>query len=118
MAVTNEQLEAVGIDVEPTLARFMNNTDFLLRMLGMFVSENAAANMEEALNSGDPDAIERAFHAVKGTSANLGLATLSSACSTVVEAKRSGQMENIQQQGEDAINLCRATYEKIAALTA
>ena len=70
------RLCALGIDVRPTLKRFYGDYDLLVDMLHEFVQEDMAEGMPAACAGGDLGELERIAHALKGTSANLGLVEL------------------------------------------
>ena len=61
------KLAALGIEMDATMKRFCGDTDLLVEMLREFAAEDLLERLPAAI------AIERAAHAVKGTSANLGL---------------------------------------------
>ena len=67
------KLAALGIEMDATMKRFCGDTDLLVEMLREFAAEDLLERLPAAIAESDGAAIERAAHAVKGTSANLGL---------------------------------------------
>lgn len=110
------RLAALGVDVEPTLKRFYGDCDLLVEMLHEFAAEGLADQLPDALASGDLDRVERVAHAVKGTSANLGLMELSARCNDVVQAVRAQQLDNLDVLVAAAVERYRTVRDSIAAL--
>lgn len=98
-----ERLEALGVDIGPTLKRFYEDVDLLTDMLREFADENLLAELESIEEPYDAAMIERVAHAAKGTSANLGLVDLSARCDDVVQAARGGRLECVEQHVADAL---------------
>ena len=67
------KLAALGIEMDATMKRFCGDTDLLVEMLREFAAEDLLERLPAAIAESDGAAIERAAHAVNGTSANLGL---------------------------------------------
>lgn len=67
------KLAALGIEMDAAMKRFCGDTDLLVEMLREFAAEDLLERLPAAIAESDGAAIERAAHAVKGTSANLGL---------------------------------------------
>lgn len=93
MQDTISHLAAIGVDIDPTLKRLCGDVDLLVSLLQDFAAENLVAQIPDALEKQDYEAIENLAHAVKGTSGNLGLVDLSARCNDVVQAVRSGNTE-------------------------
>lgn len=106
----------LGIDAEATLKRFCGDYDLLVEMLHEFASENLADGLPDALKKNDYDEVERIAHAVKGTSANLGLTDLSSRCDDVVQAVRSKTLGSIEALVSEAVASNRTALASIATL--
>ena len=51
--------------------------------------------MEQALATGDAQAVRRIAHSLKGASGNLGLPVLAGYCNDLEEAGRLGQLDNL-----------------------
>ncbi len=94
----NEQnrntLLALGMDMDETLARFMGNEAFLIKLLHRIESDTTYDALKAAMDEGDTDAAFRQAHTLKGVVGNLGLGTLYRAVSPMVEALRAGQMDS------------------------
>lgn len=110
------RLAALGVDVEPTLKRFYGDCDLLVEMLHEFADEGLADQLPDAFESGDLDRVERIAHAVKGTSANLGLMELSARCNDVVQAVRAQQLDGLDALVTVATERYRTARDGIAAL--
>lgn len=116
MEPTMEKLVALGVDLESTLKRFCDDADLLVEMLHEFAAENLAEELPEAAARGDYHQIELTAHAVKGTSANLGLVELSARCNDAVQAVRSGKLDGIDGLVEAAVECYRSVRAGIEAL--
>lgn len=116
MVQMTERLADLGVDVGPTLKRFYGDADLLVDMLHEFAAENLIAGLSAACAAGDWSEAERIAHAVKGTSANLGLVELSARCNDVVQAARSGQTEGIEGLADRAVECFCTVSTAIAAL--
>lgn len=111
-----DKLVALGVDVEPTLKRFCGDEELLVEMLHEFAAENLAEELPEALARGDYHQIELTAHAVKGTSANLGLVELSARCNDAVQAVRTGELDGIDGLVSAVVECYRSVRVGIEAL--
>lgn len=87
-ATKKAYLEALGVNLEITLPRFLDNEEFYLRMLGKFVDEPYVRDIEIGLENEDYEAAFRACHSLKGVSVNLGLDRLYERTLPLTEALR------------------------------
>ena len=112
-----QQLETLGIDVETTLKRFCGNVNLLMSMLEVFVREDTLEKLPEAMRAKDYEAAESIAHAVKGTAANLGLASLSTRCDALVQAIRANHLCNVDDLALAALESYRTARANINALS-
>ena len=85
-----EILESYGVDYDNTMARFLGNETFYLKILGRLPQDNNLAALEDALDKGDLDRAFEAAHTIKGLAGNLGLQSIYEAASAMVEPLRAG----------------------------
>ncbi len=112
-----QQLETLGIDVETTLKRFCGDADLLMSMLAVLIQEDVLEQLPEALRAKDYRAAESIAHAVKGTAANLGLASLSAQCNALAQAIRTNQLHDAESLASTALASYRTVRAHIAALS-
>ena len=68
-----EKLEAVGVEYDEVLKRFMGKEDFYLRMLKKFLDDKNYEGLKQSVEDKNwPEAFTHA-HTVKGLCGNLGL---------------------------------------------
>ena len=68
-----EKLEAIGVEYDEVLKRFMGKEDFYLRMLKKFLDDKNYEGLKQSVEDKNwPDAFTHA-HTVKGLCGNLGL---------------------------------------------
>lgn len=79
-----EKLEALGVDVDDTLKRFMGNEELYLKFAKRAGEDPAAEELKQALGKRDHDALFRSAHTLKGVAANLGFSHLKSAAEKAV----------------------------------
>lgn len=86
-----DKLNAYGMDVPSTLARFGSNEQLMMRFLLGFPNDKTMDSLREAMKSGDHEAQKVAAHSLKGLSGNLGLTPLFEASSEMMNALRSDE---------------------------
>ena len=101
-------LKEIGVDVDGTISRFMNNSEIYIKFLARFPDEDRITPIHEAIAQKDYDKLLSAAHKLKGVSANLGMKALSSKAEEIVVKVRS---ENYNGFEEDA-----AEVEKLSEL--
>lgn len=84
------RLEAVGIDVEGALERFMGNELLLERFLKKFLEDTNYAKLKEALDTGDREGAITASHTLKGVCGNLSMTELFACLTQQVQLLRDG----------------------------
>lgn len=68
-----ELLKAAGMNVEDTMARFMNSESMYLKFLNKFLADDTMNQLEAAVRDRDYEQIFVAAHTLKGVAGNLGL---------------------------------------------
>ena len=89
-----ETLEGLGVDIEETMERFVENEALFFRCLNKFQDDKNYGMLCEAIEEGTD--VRKAFdaaHAVKGVSANLGLTKLFNELREITEVFRAGSMD-------------------------
>ena len=89
-----ERLENLGVDIEETMERFVENEALYFRCLNKLQDDKNYSLLIEAIDEGN-DATKAfdAAHALKGVSANLGLNKLFNELRVITEVFRAGSME-------------------------
>ena len=88
--LTIGKLREYGADVDTGLQRLMDNEEFYLKMVNVFLEEKNFNNLEEALKAGDLTQAFEAAHALKGVSANLSLTPFYNVIYELTELLRNG----------------------------
>jgi len=70
------KLTSLGVDIEPTLERFVENEALYFKCLRTFVSNHDYPDLLSAIECGDVNMCFDAAHALKGVTANLGFNNL------------------------------------------
>ncbi len=99
-------LKEIGVDVDGTISRFMNNSEIYVKFLSRFPDEDRITPIHKAIAEQDYDGLLAAAHKLKGVSANLGMTALSSKAAEIVTKVRHNVYEGFE---EDA-----ATVEQIS----
>ena len=71
-----EKLEALGVNVEDAMVRFMNNEAMLVKFLRKFVNNTNYSALKEAIAAGDKENALLHSHTLKGNCGNLSLTAL------------------------------------------
>lgn len=93
-------LKEIGVDVDGTISRFMNNSEIYVKFLSRFPDEDRITPIHKAIAEHDYDALLAAAHKLKGVSANLGMTALSSKAAEIVTKVRHNICEGFE---EDAV---------------
>ncbi len=101
---TAEFYEKINGNYREVLERLLNKEELVQRFLKKYLTDSSFQRLEEAVESGDVEAIFRAAHTLKGVVSNLGLTPLYDATHVLVEITRSGRSDGIAE-----------TFERIAA---
>lgn len=84
------ELKELGADTNEALARFMNNSDLYVRMLGKFPAAVKDANVPAHFAEKDYEAAVSTAHTLKGVTGNLSLTPLFKAYTEIVALLRAG----------------------------
>ncbi len=88
-----KKLEYLGVNLEETLERFVDNEALYLKCLNKLLEDKNYGNMLKGIEDNDAEAAFDAAHALKGVSANLGLNKLYSEMKIITEVFRSGSTD-------------------------
>lgn len=95
LAMTREtiaKLEALGVDIDTTLERFVENEALYFKCLRTFVSNHDYDDLIAAIDNNDANACFDSAHALKGVTANLGFNNLYEEIKIITEVFRIGSM--------------------------
>ncbi len=79
------------MDYDRTMARFMGNEKFYLKILQRLPQDQNLDGLGTALDKGDLAAAFEAAHTIKGLAGNLGLQSIYEVISAMVEPLRAGE---------------------------
>lgn len=112
---TRQALEALGMNLDQTLARFVGNEGMMFRFLNRLPGEPTYGKLEAAMDAEDAEDGFHQAHTLKGVAGNLGLDNLFHAIDPLVEALRNGQMAQakthfppVQAAYEEAVRTIQA----------
>lgn len=71
-----EQLEALGINVDSALSRFMGLEALLIKSLTLFTSDTTVETLKSAMLGNDLETAYAAAHTIKGMCGNLSMDSL------------------------------------------
>ncbi len=103
-------LEAVGINYDKGLERFMGNEALYDKFLGKFLYDSSYEEFELGVNGGDLAMAEKAVHTLKGTAGNLSMESLYRIADTTVKAIRSKKSTEEIQELADQVH---DTYQQV-----
>ncbi len=98
-------LREIGVDVDGTISRFMNNSEIYIKFLARFPDEDRITPIYEAIAAKDYEKLLSAAHKLKGVSANLGMNELSAKAAEIVTKVRSGFYDGFEKDAADAERL-------------
>jgi HPt (histidine-containing phosphotransfer) domain-containing protein len=87
------------VDVPELLDRVENDEDLLVELFTLFLDDfpRKRAELNQAIQSGNLDEIERTAHTLKGACANLSVPRAASLAAEIESAGRDGNMLRIQK---------------------
>jgi len=116
-----------GVDVADGLRRVMGNASLYRKLLLQFAQTraNAADELAERLAQGQPEAVGKAAHLLKGLAANLGALTLAQRAEAVEQAVKENQptarlgtlVESVRLPLAEVVSAIHATLGTPAAAT-
>lgn len=108
-------LKDLGVDIEGTLSRFVDDDEIYTKFLARFPDEDRITPVREAAETADPDALMRAAHKLKGVTANLGMNALSQKAEKIVSKLRNGVTNGFEADIDEAAKeyelICRTILE-------
>lgn len=106
-------LASVGLDVDETIARFMDSEDMFRRFFGKFFdsADTAAEQLRQDAAAQDYAKAERSAHALKGLAGNMGVMAVFEPAQKIVSDIRAGKTDEVGADAERAL----AAYEKAKA---
>ena len=84
-----EKLQAVGVDYDEVIKRFMGKEDFYLRMLRKFLDDKNYSGLKQAVEEKNWKEAFTYAHTVKGLCGNLGLGSILEYAGPLTEELRS-----------------------------
>lgn len=108
-------LKDIGVDIEGTLSRFVDDDEIYTKFLSRFPDEDRITPVKEAIEAKDYDALMRSAHKLKGVSANLGMNSLSQKAERIVSKMRNNIYEGFEEDAAEAEKeydlICRTIQE-------
>lgn len=109
---TEEKVRQAGLDWDAAVGRFAGKEELYIKFLKKFADDGNFALLKEAWEQKNSPDTERTAHTLKGVCANLGMTDLSEACSRIVQAVRTGNVQDTFERDE-LIRDCEREYDKI-----
>lgn len=106
-------LKELGVDVDKTISRFMDNSEIYFTFLKRFPDEDRIAPIRKALSEKNTEEVVRTAHKLKGVTANLGMTELSAAADEIVKKGRSGVLDGAEEDLERVVKLNEAIFKAI-----
>lgn len=104
-----EGMQELGMDVDVTLNRFMNNENMYRKFLKKTEDDPTYEELKDAVKRMDYDIIERSAHTLKGVAGNMGFGQLMNYCAALVTDVREERFDDI---GDD-FDLVQDEYTKV-----
>ena len=90
-----EGMQELGMDVDVTLNRFMNNENMYRKFLKKTEDDPTYEELEDAVKRMDYEIIERSAHTLKGVAGNMGFDQLMNYCAALVADVREKRFDDI-----------------------
>lgn len=100
-------LREIGVDVDGTISRFMNNSEIYVKFLARFPDEDRVTPIHEAIAAKDYDKLLSAAHKMKGVTANLGMNQLSAKAAEIVTKVRNGFFDGFEEDAAEVERLSK-----------
>lgn len=100
-------LREIGVDVDGTISRFMNNSEIYVKFLARFPDEDRVTPINEAVAAKDYDKLLAAAHKMKGVTANLGMNQLSAKAAEIVTKVRNGFFDGFEEDAAEVERLSK-----------
>lgn len=108
-------MKGIGVDVEGTLSRFVDNDELYTKFLLRFPDEDRMTPVRDAIAEKNYEKLLAAAHKLKGSSANLGMTRLSEKAAVIVRKVRAEEYTGFEADA-DAVSeeyelVCRTINE-------
>ena len=80
-----KKMKEMGVDVEGTLSRFVNNDEIYIKFIIRFPNEDRMRLIWNAFETGNMEEKIQTTHKLKGVSSNLGMTNISEQCKTILD---------------------------------
>lgn len=107
-----ECYESFGGDYDEVLSR-LRKEERIVKYAGRFAAGDEYGKILDALASGDPDALFRSVHNMKGVAANLGFTPLFLSSDVLCEALRPGSAPVAPEERERMLREVRDAYARV-----
>lgn len=91
-----EGMLQLGIDVDVTLNRFMNNEKMYMKFLKRTENDPTYKELKVSVAEQDYDMVERSAHTLKGVAGNMGFQNLMDYCADLVADVREERYDDIE----------------------
>lgn len=112
-----DALKEIGVDVDKTISRFMDNSEIYITFLKRFPDEDRITPIKAAAAEHDTEMLAEKAHKLKGVTANLGMNRLSEAAEAIVKKAKNGIADGLDEDITLAERLseeiCRVIRENI-----
>lgn len=97
MALNKEELESIGVDIEHTMERFLNNEALYMKFLKKVEEDPNFEHLRSSLAEKDYKNAVAYAHTLKGVTANLGLNILYNDFTEMVKRLREDDVAELDQ---------------------
>lgn len=98
-------LKEIGVDVDGTVSRFMNNSEIYIKFLTRFPDEDRITPIHKAVAEKDYEKLLAAAHKLKGVAANLGMTELSAKAAEIVAKVRGSIYDGFEEDAAETERL-------------
>ncbi len=92
-----DALKEIGVDVDKTISRFMDNSEIYITFLKRFPDEDRITPIKAAVAEHDSEKLAEKAHKLKGVAANLGMDKLSQAAEVIVKKAKNGTADGLDE---------------------
>lgn len=90
-----DALKEIGVDVDKTISRFMDNSEIYVTFLKRFPDEDRITPIKDAAALRDSEKLAEKAHKLKGVAANLGMNELSGAAEVIVKKAKNSSYDGM-----------------------
>lgn len=106
------RLGGIGVDIDSTLERFMNNEAIYEKFLKKFLADTNFECLERSMGEKNYEEALKYAHTLKGVGGNLGLTDIFKITETMVAKFRNNNLEGI----DDDFAALKANYNDVVAV--